>query len=302
VRLWTVSLLLAATTAAPAMAEEPAATSTASSDDESDDGHRLKWTFPRFSTVEYGLTAALYLELALIEYRTEQPDPRWSGPILFDEPVRRAFALRSRGGRDLANALSNPTTLVLQALPATIDALVVPLFFDDWNFDVAWQMTMLNALGLGTQGFLQRLAIRTSARERPDAEACRDDPEYSGHCGRGATSTFYSGHTGGAFAGAGLMCAHHLHLPLFGGGVADALGCAIPLTSATATGVLRLMGDRHYVSDVLVGAGVGFAAGFALPIALHYGRGGHDGAITRHATITPLAGADLGGMALTTVF
>jgi len=34
----------------------------------------------------------------------------------------------------------------------------------------------------------------------------------------------------------------------------------------------RLMADRHYASDVIVGMGVGFGIGYAVPVLLHYSR------------------------------
>jgi membrane-associated phospholipid phosphatase len=43
------------------------------------------------------------------------------------------------------------------------------------------------------------------------------------------------------------------------------------LSLAVATGYLRIAADQHYLTDVLAGAGVGIAAGYAVP-ALHGGR------------------------------
>src|SRR6185369_8075255 len=81
---------------------------------------------------------------------------------------------------------------------------------------------------------------------------------------------FPSGHAVSAFTAAGLSCVHHAHLPLYGGGLPDALACAAALTVASGVGVVRIMGDRHYVSDVIVGAAIGFLVGFGLPSLLHY--------------------------------
>lgn len=41
------------------------------------------------------------------------------------------------------------------------------------------------------------------------------------------------------------------------------------LTAATLTGYSRIAADRHYLTDVLMGAAMGAAAGFALPYFLH---------------------------------
>src|SRR5207237_1644242 len=45
------------------------------------------------------------------------------------------------------------------------------------------------------------------------------------------------------------------------GGVADKLVCPIALVVAATTGLLRIVSDRHYASDVLAGAVVGSAVG-----------------------------------------
>jgi hypothetical protein len=72
---------------------------------------------------------------------------------------------------------------------------------------------------------------------------------------------------------AGLTCVHHQHMPLYGGGAPDALVCYGMLGATVATGVFRLMADRHYFSDILVGGLVATLAGYVLPSWLHYGFG-----------------------------
>lgn len=44
---------------------------------------------------------------------------------------------------------------------------------------------------------------------------------------------------------------------------------AVGLSLATTTAVLRMVADKHYFTDVLVGAVVGGAAGYAVPALLH---------------------------------
>jgi len=62
----------------------------------------------------------------------------------------------------------------------------------------------------------------------------------------------------------------------------------VGLTLATATGYFRIAGDKHYLTDVLVGAGTGLAAGIAIPRLMHpreSSAGAGSGAATR---ITPI--------------
>ena len=58
---------------------------------------------------------------------------------------------------------------------------------------------------------------------------------------------------------------------MYGDRVADVLACAGTLTLAAATGTLRVVGDRHYATDVLVGASIGIAAGHSVATG-HRGR------------------------------
>jgi len=63
-----------------------------------------------------------------------------------------------------------------------------------------------------------------------------------------------------------------LHLALYGNRAADILACTGTLALAGVTSGLRVFGDRHYVSDVLVGAMIGFGVGYGVPTLLHYGQ------------------------------
>lgn len=65
----------------------------------------------------------------------------------------------------------------------------------------------------------------------------------------GAEGSFPSGHTATAFMGATLLAHEYGHKSVW-----------IPIagyTVATATGVMRILNNRHYASDVLVGAAIG---------------------------------------------
>ncbi len=72
-----------------------------------------------------------------------------------------------------------------------------------------------------------------------------------------------------AFVSAGLSCAQHTYAGVYGNSIADAFACARDLTLAAADGVLRIMGDRHWTTDALVGAALGFSFGYVLPVLVH---------------------------------
>lgn len=60
-------------------------------------------------------------------------------------------------------------------------------------------------------------------------------------------TSFPSGHTATAFVGAHMLCREYDNIPVAVGGYAI----------ATATGVLRVLNKKHWVSDVVTGAGIG---------------------------------------------
>jgi len=97
-------------------------------------------------------------------------------------------------------------------------------------------------------------------RPRPFVHYC--EPASPGElCTRDAQFSFYSGHTSTAFAAAvtsGQFARMH--------GYRNAKGIWISgLTLASVTGVLRMKADKHYLSDILVGAAAGSLAGWFLP-------------------------------------
>jgi membrane-associated phospholipid phosphatase len=236
------------------------------------DDHRLIWrkAWPRFRVIEYGITAALLLELALLEFRAKIRDsPNWTGGVLFDDAIRDGVRLESREGRETAGDIADPITLGLQIYPL-VESIVLPLATDRFNVDVATQLTLMNVEVLGAGGFANRFGHKVIGRERPSVAECKKDKSYDKFCKGSRYAGFPSGHTSGAFMGVGMTCAHHMHLPLYGGGAPDVTACAVTAVLGTADGVLRLMGDRHYATDIVAGAAIGFFAGFGIPTLLHY--------------------------------
>ena len=142
------------------------------------------------------------------------------------------------------------------------------------------------------------LTAEKLGRVRPMGQECEKDPTYDGKCGSPANlnASFLSGHTTIAFAGAGLMCAHHTNLPLYGSRLAGIAACATGVAAATTAGVLRVMSDNHYASDVLLGAGVGLFGGYVWPMLWHYGFGTTKDPLV---SLLPQVRGKNGGLALT---
>src|SRR5262249_41640842 len=153
----------------------------------------------------------------------------------------------------------------LLAYPLVVDTTVAEVRSQKAG-DVSLQMTLINLESFAVTGVIA-LGAEKIGRARPMASECARDPGYDGKCGDDAAlnESFLSGHTAIAFASAGLICVHHQHLALYGGGLPDVLACATGLFAASTVGVFRIMSDNHYASDVLLGAGVGLFGGYVLP-------------------------------------
>lgn len=233
-------------------------------------GPRIVWNeaWPRFRPLEYAYTAVVVGTTLYLEFGTNGASgSHWQGPILLDKPVRSGLVLGTPSARDRANSLSDIFTFIPEFYPL-LDPLLVPLL--GGTFDAAWQMEAMYFEVMGSVFFLARVGERYVARTRPATLECEKDPKYSDRCTAGPYAGFPSGHAAVAFAGAGLVCAHHTNLPLYGGGIPDYAVCGGMLAAATTTSVLRLMADRHYLSDVLVGAAMGLGLGYGGPELLHY--------------------------------
>jgi membrane-associated phospholipid phosphatase len=109
-------------------------------------------------------------------------------------------------------------------------------------------------------------------RERPFVHALPADQRGQTESPSDNNTSFYSGHTTRAFA-----------LAVATGTVAWLRGYrwapwiwAAGLTVATSIGYLRIAADKHYFTDVLVGAVIGSAFGFGVPTLFH-GRVAQDG-------------------------
>jgi membrane-associated phospholipid phosphatase len=294
--LWTGAGQAQSATAPQPPGESSAAEAPASKpgdDAREQDDHRLKWTYPHFRWWEYAGNVAISAYNLYDTYGTESTQAdKWRGGILFDDAARDALRQDSEAGRHRADKISDYLWQPVQFYPILVDSLLVPLAFDDFNVEVAWQMSMINWQVIGLASATLRVIRRPVGRVRPLV-------------GPGETSgpSFPSGHALMVSAGAGAACAHHFALPLYGGGWPDIAACAGLGTLAVANGVTRVMADEHWSTDVLTGWILGGAIGFGLPWLLHYqfDDSGGDMAskpIWKRAAIVPMVGDDRLGLIL----
>ncbi len=202
----------------------------------------------------------------------KEGDPNWTGPILFDEGARNAFRANNHKTRQAWQIVGDAFYYGGLAYPFIVDTLAVT-WIGHKAPKVASQMFLINTEAFAITGFFSFLSNATIRRQRPYVRECgagKPDPVFPDCDVAGQSEGFYSGHTAIAFTGAALTCMHHANLPLYGdNGVGGAVACVTLMTGATVGGVARLIADKHYASDVIVGAGVGLASGIIVPW-LHY--------------------------------
>lgn len=268
--------------------------------DESDPGapRKVEWRaeWPRFRLWEYAGTAAFGAATLAIDHVATLPaEPRWTGGILFDDSVRGWLRADSADGRRRAGTVSDRLWLGGSAVPFVVDLPVALLAHR--QPEVAWQLLMMDLEAYSVAGFFNRLLHFEAGRGRPSLDACRNDGSYDALCGAPSNNaSFPSGHTLGVATAAGLTCVHHRYLPLYGSEAADTSACVLMSLATVATATTRIMADRHYASDVLAGAALGFTAGYGLPWLLHYrarrpADGGGTPAPERFTMLVPYAGS-----------
>jgi len=230
------------------------ATSYAGSD--SDAGFYTLKEWAPIQTWEYfAVPGALAVTLGL--NLTVSPPTRWEGGILFDNWVRSGLRLSSESARTNAANVSTVLVVAVGATPFVLDAGVLTAWVHRRG-DLAWQMFMVDAEAMTLTALVTETTKRLSGRARPS--------------GPGENDSFFSGHASLAATAATLVCLQHLELELLENKAADATVCGAAATFAFTTGVLRVMADRHWASDVIVGGAVGVGSAF-LVYRLHV-RGG----------------------------
>jgi membrane-associated phospholipid phosphatase len=220
---------------------------------------------------EYVTVSALAVGVLGFQLFAPRPqEPRWEGPILFDDPLRDVLRFGSSASRDTAARLSDVLFVWEVLHPSLIDPLLVA-WWQRKSPGVAWQMLVIDAQAYGLTLLLNDLAKNAFARARPSLTDtdCERNPDASA-CAGGRNLSFYSGHAAITATGAGLLCAHHTQLSLYQNDYLDTGTCALAVLGTALTGALRIAADKHWASDVLVGHLMGYASGYLLPTLLYY--------------------------------
>ncbi|MFO0711261.1 MAG: phosphatase PAP2 family protein [Sandaracinus sp.] len=236
------------------------------------DPHRLAWrdAWPRYSFDEAVLTLGLGALLVASELLPNSSfTPNWRGGLLFDDGVRNGLRLDTFPERDNARIAADVLMWTTMALPVVVDAFFA-VGIGDGNWDSAFQMGLISVEAYTISLVVWRVTALLARRQRPLDTAC-EAGDTSPHCdSRFATQSFFSNHAVNAFTGAALTCLHHSSMPVFGDVGWDGTACVTSTLLATAVGLLRVMSDHEYLTDVLTGAAVGWISGYVLPWLLHY--------------------------------
>ncbi len=271
------------------------------------DPDRVEWSddWPRVRLWEVAAAAVLTVGDTEFEDYVPISSAHWRGGILFDDWARSVFRGQTPAVQSTASTLSDFMFYGGTIIPFVVDDYLVTLGVHQ-NADVAVQMLVINMEALGFSGTVSLFAEHFVGRERPYVQNCRNGHVYDAAgqllpntCGvPNDDRSFFSGHTAAVSTMAALTCVHHQHLPLYGGGFADLAPCLVMMGVAAATGVLRLVYDEHWASDVITGWAVGAASGYVLPSLLHYGFGAghvvpevHTGDLTLVPTLGVYGGA-----------
>jgi len=238
------------------------------------EGKPLVWDpkFDRMDAPEMVVTGAS-IAVALAAAIAHPLTSVWKGVPSFDSGARNALRLSSYQARLDARDASDVGLALLTTFPIVVDSMMVAYWYRG-STDVALQMGLIDAETMAVSAALQGAATFLSGRERPYGQDCGTQLQsQSIDCTTPSRyRSFFSGHSTLAFTSAALICAHHEALDLFDTS-ADPITCATAFVAAAAIGTLRIVGDMHYLSDVLTGAVVGTAVGLGIPLLHHYKKG-----------------------------
>jgi membrane-associated phospholipid phosphatase len=185
---------------------------------------------------------------------------RWCNPPGFDSSVRDALVWQNTGRADV---ISYVVPLVLE--PAVVFGLNAYSARDQAPPRAGWVDALLVSEATAIAMAMNQTVKFIVGRERPFVHELDADEKPMTSRPTDNNLSFYSGHATLAFA-----------MAASGGTIASMRGYrlapwvwGIGMSLAAATAYLRIAADRHYASDVTVGAVVGGLTGFAVPYLFH---------------------------------
>ena len=205
--------------------------------------------------------AALWMSgVAAIQFGAT-PEARWSQTNSFDDDIRSGLRADSQSRRESADTASDITLGIAAGLIPLVSIGKTLSERDcheayDMATDAAEAFTLTLLLTSGTKAI--------AGRERPFIDECDGSPPGDASCSDpDRKQSFFSGHASLAAAGAGLSCSYAIKRKTWGEGrMARFTPCALGVGAALTTGALRIVADKHWGTDVVVGLVVGATVGY----------------------------------------
>jgi membrane-associated phospholipid phosphatase len=207
---------------------------------------------------------ALVAAFAALQFALEPPESsRWTDRNSFDSGIRRALRGESSDTRAAAGVASD----------ALLGGMAAALVADWWWLRAEYgflRSIQVDSRWVLADNVATEVAKFGAGRQRPYVRPCDRNRRYASQCdgGRDDNASFFSGHASNAATFAGLLCARHLHRR--DSDVSDAFVCGGAAAGALATGILRIVSEHHFATDVIAGWAVGAFFGYYLPSRFDY--------------------------------
>ena len=224
-----------------------------------------------------GVAMAWWLGSELARDQLAPATCRWCDPPAFDTSVRDQLRWQHTGTPDITSYV---LAVVQPMMVVTLDVIAAD---KDGGPGDAWVDALLISEATAVAMALNQTVKFFVGRERPFVHALSEADKPSTARPSDNNLSFYSAHTSLTFAVAAStgtiasMRRYRMAPWIWTAGIA----------MAAVTGYLRIAADRHYASDVVVGAVVGSLTGIAVPYFFHS---------PRQMSVTPVPTA--GGLSL----
>jgi hypothetical protein len=195
-----------------------------------------------------------------VEFGTD-PKTRWTGKNSFDNEIRSAFRGGSSTTRDDAATVSD---VMLGLSAGAMPLLSIGKTLSERDCVEAYDMAAEAFEAVSLTLLVTESTKAISGRTRPFVQACDGTPPSDASCNDSdRKQSFFSGHAALAATGAGLTCSYAIKRKTWGDSrTGQVLPCLLGGTAAIATGALRIVADKHWGTDVLVGLSIGATVGW----------------------------------------
>jgi membrane-associated phospholipid phosphatase len=241
----------------------------------------LRWDPPLDGAVTAG-GAALWLASELLKGQLAPSRCRWCDVDAMDARVRDAWLWRDPAAAD---AISNVMAFVLTPL-ATVGLNALAASHDRVSGNAPEDALLVAEAGV-VAADVNQLTKMLVGRERPFVHALPSERKAQTLAPADNDLSFFSGHSAETFA---LVAASGTVATMRGYRWAP-LVWSVGGAFAGTTAYLRIAADRHWLTDVLVGAVVGAGIGFAVPFVFHSAKDEAPTASTAAALRAPAASA-----------